>query len=66
MMRVEVYECIGKGGRYQWIGGAMPAGYMKKATGQMVIYRCMYSGQLYVRELADFCQRMRLVEVIHG
>lgn len=56
--KVEIYECIGKGGRYRKIMTAKPAG---QATVPAVFYQCEATGEVYWRYLPDFQQRMRLV-----
>ena len=58
--KVEIYECIGKGGRYRKIMTAKPAG---KATEAAVFYRCESTGETYWRYQQDFAERMRLVRI---
>mgnify|MGYP000284681614 CR=1 FL=1 len=58
--KVEIYECIGKGGRYRKILTAKPAG-TSKDHGEIVAYQCESTGQMYYRTAQDFVERMRLV-----
>lgn len=56
--KVEIYECVGKGGRYRKILTAKPAG---QATEPAVFYQCESTGEVYWRYQWDFEQRMKLV-----
>lgn len=60
MTKTEIYECIGKGGRYRKILTAKPAG-TSKDHGEIVAYQCESTGQMYYRAAQDFVGRMRLV-----
>lgn len=54
------YTCIGKGGSYELIGRASPAGRLHNILGAMDIpvYRDVESGLLFVRDGQDFDVRM--------
>ncbi|MDH0335164.1 hypothetical protein [Metapseudomonas otitidis] len=56
----ELYECQGKGGVYEKIGYAKPAGALKNIhrDSGIVIYRDDETGQLYFRDPGDFRRRM--------
>ena len=60
MTKTEIYECIGKGGRYRKITTAKPAG-TSKDHGEIVAYQCESTGEMYYRTAQDFVERMRLV-----
>lgn len=54
------YTCEGKGGRYELLGHAKGAG---SSRGQVrTIYRSTESGELFLREPADFASRMMPIE----
>ena len=56
----QIYECVGKGGSYECLGLAKPAGEAKDEIGEVYAYRCTETGQLYFRLPSDFNERMRL------
>lgn len=62
MTKTEIYECIGKGGRYRKIMTAKPSG-TSKDHGEIVVYQCESTGQMYYRTAQDFVERMRLVQI---
>lgn len=56
----QIYECVDKGGSYECLGLAKPAGDAKDEIGDVYTYRCTETGQLYFRLPSDFSERMRL------
>lgn len=62
--KVERFTCAGKGGAYERLGMAKPAGAIKTVQGDsgLVVYRDEETGQLYFRDPADFARRMEQVE----
>ena len=60
MTKTEIYECIGKGGRYRKIATATPAG-TSKDHGEIVIYQCVDTNVVFYRTADDFDRRMNLV-----
>jgi hypothetical protein len=58
----QIYECVGKGGSYECLGLAKPAGKAKDEMGEVYAYRCTETGQLYFRLPSDFNERMRLTD----
>ena len=56
----QIYECVGKGGSYECLGLAKPAGEAKDEIGEVYAYRCTETGQLYFRLPSDFNERMCL------
>lgn len=61
--RVDRFTCAGKGGAYERLGFAKPAGAIKAIQGDsgLVVYRDEETGQLYFRDPADFAARMERV-----
>lgn len=61
---VERYTCAGKGGQYERLGLAKPAGVLKAIQGDsgVMVYRDRVSGELYFRDPADFQARMQRIE----
>lgn len=59
----ELYECIGKGGEYEKLGYAIPAGTLKALHGDsgLIVYRDAKSGDLYFRDPHDFKRRMQKI-----
>lgn len=55
----EQYTCIGKGGTYDKLGIATGAGTQRGI--RLMVYRQAQTGELYVRDLADFAQRMERI-----
>lgn len=57
------YTCVGKGGRYEYLGHAKPAGSLKALHGDsaLAIYRCRSTGQLYFRDPREFQLRMQRI-----
>lgn len=64
--RAERFTCAGKGGAYERLGLAKPAGAIKAVQGDsgLVVYRDEESGQLYFRDPADFARRMERIEAV--
>lgn len=58
--KVEIYECVGKGGRYRKVLNAKPAGTAKE-HGAIVLYQCESTGEMYYRFEQDFTERMAVV-----
>lgn len=56
----QIYECVDKGGSYECLGLAKPAGDAKDEIGDVYTYRCTETGQLYFRLPSDFNERMCL------
>jgi hypothetical protein len=63
-----VYTCEGRGGEYELIARAFSAGELKRAMQRspdtavdLVIYRDLASGTVYVRDRTDFEERMRRI-----
>lgn len=56
-----IYECIGKGGRYEVLGIATGAGTSRGEA--RVVYMDASTGRLFTRALEDFEARMALIEV---
>lgn len=56
----KIYECVDKGGSYECLGLAKPAGEAKDEISDVYAYRCTETGQLYFRLPGDFNERMRL------
>lgn len=54
-----VYECTGKGGRYEVLGVATGAGTSRGEA--RVIYMDASTGRLFMRSLEDFEARMGLI-----
>lgn len=61
---MDEYTCIGKGGRYEYLGQAKPAGALKALHGDsgLAVYKCLDTGQLYFRDPREFRTRMQSVE----
>jgi len=59
---VELYTCKGKGGEYEWIGTAYPAGFVRQFFSDPVeVYRSTTDRSLYFRECGDFNKRMERI-----
>lgn len=56
-----IITCIGKGGRYEFLGESIPAGKSRNDPSLMV-YRDVESGKVFTRYYDDFAERMQLVE----
>lgn len=56
----ELYECIGKGGKYELLGTAKGAGVDR--FGFCKVYRDTQDGQLYFRNEVDFRKRMARID----
>ena len=52
------HTCAGKGGAYQYLGVARPAGVLKDVVHPVQVYRDVETGELYFRTPADFTYRM--------
>lgn len=59
----DLYTCKGKGGLYEVLGLSRPAGQMKTVCeDNLVFYRCLHTGKMYHRNLADFDERMQRID----
>lgn len=56
----DVYTCDGKGGRYEKLGYAEPAGTLRTIQGSsgVIVYRDLDNHKLYFRDPTDFTRRM--------
>lgn len=59
----QLYTCIGKGGRYEKVGSAKPAGIanFEHNIGAVIVYRDIESDHLYFRLPLDFNRRMKRI-----
>ncbi|QQE90232.1 Lar family restriction alleviation protein [Azotobacter chroococcum] len=59
-----LYTCIGKGGRYEKVGSAKPAGIanFEHNIGAVIVYRDIESDHLYFRLPLDFNRRMKRID----
>jgi hypothetical protein len=57
------HTCIGKGGQYQHLGLAHPAGELR-GSAAVEVYRDVATGQLYFRTPDDFSRRMALISYL--
>lgn len=58
----QLYYCEGKPGVYEHLGSAIGAGTSRGRNAE--VYRDIISGQLFLRDPADFAQRMKLLGAI--
>jgi len=58
---IVIYECKGKGGNYQRLLSAKPAGTAKQ-HGDVIMYQCKNTGEVYYRFEQDFNERMTVIE----